>query len=236
MGSNDWVVGFDADDTLWHNETIFESVHVRYRALLARFHDADTVDRVMFATEMRNLERYGYGIKGFMLSAIETAIELSEGRIAAAEIQELIVLGQTMLSHPVELLEGIHEIIPRLAGKHRLLLVTKGDLKDQQRKLERSGLLPHFSHVEIVPEKDFLTYERILRRHDVDPGRFVMVGNSVKSDILPVLELGGAGVHIPYALTWGAEKVDVIPASNGRFHQLNSVRELPALLCQLVDR
>lgn len=236
MGTNDWVLGFDADDTLWHNETVFEDVHVRYRTLLSRFHDAATVDRMLFATEMRNLEKYGYGIKGFMLSAIETAIELSDGRIGATEIQELIVLGQNMLAHPVDLLDGIHEIIPRLASEHRLLLITKGDLKDQERKLEKSGLLAHFAHIEIVSEKDVPTYGRILRRYNVNPERFVMVGNSVKSDILPVIELGGAGVHIPYALMWGGEKVDVMPTANGRFHQLKSVRELPSLLGEIVRR
>ena len=236
MRCDEWVVGFDADDTLWHNETVFEDVHVRYRKLLSRFHDAATVDRMLFATEMRNLEKYGYGIKGFMLSAIETAIELSDGRIGATEIQDLIMLGQSMLAHPVDLLDGIHEIIPRLASTHRLLLITKGDLKDQERKLEKSGLRTHFAHIEIVSEKDVMTYGKILRRYDVHPERFVMVGNSVKSDILPVIELGGAGVHIPYALMWGGGKVDAAPAENGRFHQLKSVRELPSLLGEIIGR
>ncbi len=236
MGSSDWVLGFDADDTLWHNETVFENVHVRYRALLSRFHDASTVDKTLFATEMRNLERYGYGIKGFMLSAIETAIQLTDGKIGAAEIQELILLGQDMLTHPVELLEGVREVVPGLAGAHRLLLITKGDLRDQERKLGKSGLVEHFSHIEIVSEKDTTTYDRILRRCDVSPERFVMIGNSVKSDILPVLELGGAGVHVPYPLTWGAERVEALPAANGRFFQLASLHELPPLLSRLAVR
>lgn len=236
MGSSDWVLGFDADDTLWHNETVFENVHVRYRALLSQFHDAPTVDRMLFATEMRNLERYGYGIKGFTLSAIETAIQLSDGRIGAAEIQELIRLGQEMLTHPVELLEGVNEVVPGLASAHRLLLITKGDLRDQERKLGKSGLGAHFSHVEIVSEKDTSTYERILRRHDVRPDRFLMIGNSVKSDILPVLALGGAGVHIPYSLTWDAERVENPPVGQDRFFQLNSLHELPPLLSRLAVR
>jgi putative hydrolase of the HAD superfamily len=228
------VVGFDADDTLWHNETIFERVHVRYRTLLSRFHDAATVDRTLFSTEMRNLERYGYGVKGFMLSAIETAIELTDGKISADEIRQLIQLGQDMLAHPVELLEGVPETVAVLAAQHRLILITKGDLRDQERKLSKSGLGGHFAHVEIVSEKDPVTYERILRRHGVRPEAFLMVGNSLKSDILPVLALGGVAAHIPYPLTWGAERVDRLPEAAGRFFALASVRDVPLLVERLV--
>jgi len=236
MSYRELAIGFDADDTLWHNETIFEHVHVRYRTLLSRFHDADTVDRTLFATEMRNLERYGYGVKGFMLSAIETAIELSGGQIGADEIRQIIHLGQEMLAHPVELLEGVGEVIAHLAASHRLLLITKGDLRDQERKLSKSGLAAHFSHVEIVSEKDPLTYERILRRHGLIAERFLMIGNSLKSDILPVLALGGAAGHLPYHLTWGAERVDTMPVAAGRFFQLGTVREVPDLVCRLTSR
>ena len=137
---DDWVLGFDADDTLWHNENIFEHTHQRYRALLARFHDAATVERTLFATEMRNLELYGYGVKGFTLSAIETAITLTAGRISAEEIQQLIALGKDMLAHPVELLDGVEETLTELGGRHQLLLITKGDLRDQERKLAKSRL------------------------------------------------------------------------------------------------
>ncbi|MFZ9839817.1 MAG: HAD family hydrolase, partial [Opitutaceae bacterium] len=144
------VVGFDADDTLWHNENIFEHTHERYRDLLARYHDAATVDRTLFATEMRNLELYGYGVKGFTLSAIETAIQLTEGRISAEEIRRLIELGREMLAHPVELLEGVEETLAQLADRHRLLLITKGDLRDQERKLAKSGLAGRFRAVEIL--------------------------------------------------------------------------------------
>lgn len=229
MPIRDLAIGFDADDTLWHNENIFEHVHVRYRTLLSRFHDAVTVDRTLFATEMRNLERYGYGVKGFTLSAIETAIELSAGQISADEIRQILHLGQDMLAHPVELLDGVAEVIGSLASAHRLLLITKGDLRDQERKLSKSGLSVHFSHIEIVSEKDPTTYERILRRHGVAPQRFLMVGNSLKSDILPVLALGGSAAYVPYAITWGAEKVDTLPKAEGRFFQLPSVRDVPTL-------
>lgn len=233
MSLRQLTLGFDADDTLWHNENIFENVHVRYRALLSRYHEAETVDRTLFATEMRNLDRYGYGIKGFTLSAIETAIELSESRISADEIRRLILLGQEMLAHPVELLEAAAEVVPVLAQQHRLLLITKGDLRDQERKLSKSGLALHFSHVEIVSEKDPLTYERILRRYDIAPDRFLMVGNSLKSDILPVLALGAYAAHMPYHLTWGAERVEHLPEAEGRFFQIGSLREVPELIARL---
>ena len=145
--NHDLVIGFDADDTLWHNETIFEQSHERYRAILARHHDAATVDRTLFATEMRNLELYGYGVKGFTLSAIETAIHLTAGKISSAEIQELIDLGRAMLAHPVELLDGAAETLALLAPQHRLLVITKGDLRDQERKLAKSNLAAHFRQV-----------------------------------------------------------------------------------------
>lgn len=236
MGSGQLVIGFDADDTLWHNETIFESVHERYRGLLARFHPADIVDRRLFATEMRNLDRYGYGIKGFTLSAIETAIELSESRISAEEVRQILLLGQQMLAHPVELLDDVREVVAALSLVHRLLLITKGDLRDQERKLSKSGLAANFTHVEIVSEKDPAAYDRILRRYDVDPAGFLMVGNSLKSDILPVLDVGSFAAYIPYHLTWGAERVDRLPEVEGRFFQCKSIREVPALVARIESR
>ena len=233
MAARELVIGFDADDTLWHNESIFERSHERYRALLARHHDAATVDRTLFATEMRNLDLYGYGVKGFTLSAIETAIHLTAGKISAAEIQELIDLGREMLAHPVELLDGAAEILAALAPQHRLLVITKGDLRDQERKLAKSDLAAHFRHVEIVSEKDQPTYAHIFRRHAIAPERFLMVGNSIKSDILPVLALGGAGAHVPYHLLWAHERAEEPPRAEGRFFQIASLRELPTVVAQL---
>lgn len=233
MAARELVIGFDADDTLWHNESIFERSHERYRALLARHHDAATVDRTLFATEMRNLDLYGYGVKGFTLSAIETAIHLTAGKISAAEIQELIDLGREMLAHPVELLDGAAEILATLAPRHRLLVITKGDLRDQERKLAKSDLAGHFRHVEIVSEKDQPTYAHIFRRHAIAPERFLMVGNSIKSDILPVLALGGAGAHVPYHLLWAHERAEEPPRAEGRFFQIASLRELPTVVASL---
>jgi putative hydrolase of the HAD superfamily len=224
------VIGFDADDTLWHNETIFEAVQERYRTLLSRYHDADTVNRTLFATEMRNLELYGYGVKGFTLSSIETAIELTRGEISAEEIRTILQLGREMLAHPVELLDGVTATVAKLAESHDLLLITKGDITHQERKLAKSGLAPHFRAIEILAEKDEAAYAAILRRHGIAPADFLMIGNSLKSDILPVLALGGSAVHIPYHVTWAHEHVEQLPDAPGRFHQLTSLRDLPALL------
>ena len=232
MSVSDLTIGFDADDTLWHNEVIFERTHERYRELLASCHDAATVDRTLFATEMRNLELYGYGIKGFTLSSIETAIEISGGRINAQEIRQLIELGREMLAHPVNLLDGVVATLEALAPQYRLVLITKGDLRDQERKLAKSGLAGHFQVVEIVSEKDTGSYERLFSRHAITPEKFLMVGNSLKSDILPVLELGGAGAHIPYHITWAAEHAAQPVAHAGRLFTLQHIRELPAIVRQ----
>ena len=233
MKERTWVIGFDADDTLWHNETIFENVHQKYRALLARYHDATTVDRTLYAMEMRNLEFYGYGVKGFTLSAIETAIELTAGKIGAEEIRQLIGLGKDMLDHPVELLEGVEATLRAVAPGRRMILITKGDLRDQERKLAKSALAGLFEAVEIVSEKTQAVYAQILQRHQIVPERFLMVGNSAKSDILPVLALGGAGAFIPYHLTWAAEKVEELPVANPRFLHLESIRDLPRIIATL---
>lgn len=230
MNENAWVIGFDADDTLWHNETIFEEVHERYRVLLSRYHDAATVERTLFATEMRNLELYGYGVKGFMLSAIETAIELTAGKIGAEEIKLLIGLGHEMLRHPVVLLEGVEETLRVLAPDYRMILITKGDLRDQERKVAKSGLAKFFEAIEIVSDKNEAVYKQILARRGVAAERFLMVGNSAKSDILPVLKLGGAGAYIPYHLTWAGERVEELPTENPRFFRIENIRLLPQVL------
>jgi putative hydrolase of the HAD superfamily len=223
-------IGFDADDTLWHNENIFENVHGRYYKLLAGYHDAATVERALFETEMRNLDLYGYGIKGYMLSSIETAIALTDGKVSTAEIKDLIDLGRGMLDHPVELLPGASDTLEALAAHHRLILITKGDLRDQERKLSKSGIAKYFEAVEIVSEKDAQTYARVFARHGIEPKSFIMVGNSVKSDIIPVLQLGGSGIHVPYRITWGHEHAETPPSEDGRFYRAASLADLPAII------
>ena len=228
------VLGFDADDTLWHNETLFAAAHAKFHSLLAAHHDPGTVERALYATELRNLPFYGYGAKGFTLSAIETAIELTAGRVSSAELRELIALGRDILAHPVELLDAVPDTLAALAAAgHRMLLITKGDLHHQERKILESGLIAHFLATEVVSEKDDATYARVLRRHAVAPERFLMVGNSLRSDIAPVLRLGGLAAHVPYPLTWEHEKLAELPAAPGRFFTLASIRELPALVARL---
>ncbi len=202
------AIAFDADDTLWHNETYFRSTEAAFRALLRPYHEDAWIDARLFETEMRNLKRYGYGIKAFMLSMIETAIELTESRISAGEIQQILKLGQDMLARPVELLPHVEEVLRALQGRTRLILITKGDLLDQESKLARSGLGDCFEAIEVVSEKDVATYGALLKRHGIAPEQFLMIGNSVKSDILPILALGAQAVHIPCEDTWVFERVE----------------------------
>jgi putative hydrolase of the HAD superfamily len=224
------VIAFDADDTLWHNETLFTVTQERFRDLLTPYQSTEFIDRTLFATEMRNLSHFGYGIKGFTLSMIETAIELTEGRIAGAEIGRILELGREMLRAPVELLEGVAETVAELSQEYDLMVITKGDLFDQESKLARSGLGAYFSRIEIVSEKNRATYETIVRKHGIAPERFLMVGNSIKSDILPVVAIGARAVHIPYHITWEHERVEVTAEHEGGYLRLEHVGELPALV------
>lgn len=227
------TIAFDADDTLWHNENLFDENHRNYCELLSEFHDAKTVEKTLFETEMRNLELYGYGVKSFMLSSIETAIMLTEGAISSEELKSIIQFGKTMLEHPVELLPHVAETVQSLAESHRLILITKGDLRDQERKIAQSGLAHCFEHAEVVSEKNTETYERVFRLHNIDPHRILMVGNSIKSDILPIIDLGGYGAYIPYHLTWEHERASPPSVKESRFFELESIEQLPDLVSTL---
>jgi putative hydrolase of the HAD superfamily len=227
------TIGFDADDTLWHNESLFALTQDKFRQLLSPYGDAEWIDKQLYATETRNLAHFGYGIKGFTLSMIETAVELTGGHVGGHEIGQIVEWGRTMLSSPVELLPGVEEVIAELGQAYALLLITKGDLFDQESKLARSGLGGYFQHVEIVREKDEAIYSAILAKHSIPPSDFLMVGNSVRSDILPVLTIGGQAAHIPYAITWQHEVVTLPETGlNGYFH-LESMVALPALVAEL---
>jgi putative hydrolase of the HAD superfamily len=219
------TIGFDADDTLWHNETLYSMTQARFREILSDHYDPDWVDRKLFETEMANLHRFGYGIKSFALSMIETAIELTEGRITGAQVQQIIDAAKEMQASPVEPLPGVPETLAQLSRRYRLILITKGDLFDQEGKLARSGLAHYFDAVEVLTEKDEAAYRRVLETHNVDPHDFLMVGNSVRSDILPVLDLGAAAVHIPYKITWDHEQVDEEDVDH-TFVQLTTMSEL----------
>jgi putative hydrolase of the HAD superfamily len=232
MGAAFDLIAFDADDTLWHNEPIFHATQAEFRNLLATYHGPEWISERLYATEKRNLAHFGYGIKGFTLSMIETAVELSEGRISGGEVRQIIDMGRAMLSHPVQLLEGAREAIVQVARDHRVALLTKGDLFDQESKLARSGLGELFSAIEIVSEKDVRTYEAVMRRHGVDPRRFLMVGNSLRSDVLPVLDAGGRAVYIPYPVTWAHEVVKEDALAGREFDELGSLGELPSWLAR----
>jgi putative hydrolase of the HAD superfamily len=227
------VIAFDADDTLWHNEPLYRSTQRQVLDILAHYHDQDWMERRMYETEIRNLEHYGYGIKGFTLSMIETAIELTEGRITGAEVGRIIELTREMFRAPVELLDGVEETITTLAASHDLMLITKGDLFEQQAKVARSGLASHFGKIEIVPVKVRETYQSIAAKHQINPRRFLMIGNSMRSDILPVIEMGGRAVHIPYETTWEHEVVPEEELLGKEFIRLAHIRELLALIDEL---
>ena len=230
------VIALDADDTLWHNETIFSTTHERFRALLEPYEAPETTTARFEAAAKANLELFGFGVKGFALSMIETAIEVTDGRVTSAEIASIIELAKDMLRHPVELLEGVEEAIAALDPGHRLMLVTKGDLLDQESKLARSGLGDHFDAVEIVSRKDEAAYRRILERHAIAPERFVMVGNSLGSDVLPVVAVGAHAVYVPYPITSHLERVELDPDDDHGFVEIASLADLPEAVAELDRR
>ena len=224
------VVAFDGDDTLWHNETRFNLTQSALRDLLRRHVPDADVDRHLAQTEMRNLSLYGYGVKAFTLSMLETAIQVTEGRIPTADLDVILGWGKKMLGEPTELLDGVEEALRDLNGRYELLLITKGDLFDQESKLARSGLAEMFSGVEILSEKNEGAYRSVLRRRLIDPGDFVMVGNSLRSDIAPVVAIGARGVHIPYPLTWHHEQVPEAKMPREGWYRLERISELGVLL------
>jgi putative hydrolase of the HAD superfamily len=232
---DDFILGFDADDTLWHNESVFNLTEERFAALLEGYTEpADLTERLR-VVELRNLKHYGYGVKGFTLSMIETAIEASAGAAPAEVISEILRIGRAMLEHPVEPLPGVRETLERLAADHRLVLITKGDLLDQENKLARSGLGDFFADVEIVTDKTAATYRRTFARHGAKAGGGAMFGNSVRSDIIPAIEAGYFGVHIPYATTWAHEHAEP-PMASKLFARLESIVEAPHWLAGVQSR
>ena len=219
------IIGLDADDTLWHNETLFRLTHERFNALLAPWADAETVEDALAAVERRNLGTYGYGAKGFTLSMLETALQLSESQAPATVLAEILTAGRDLMRHPMEPLPGVAQALERLAAVAPLVLITKGDMFHQESKLAASGLGRFFSGVEIVSEKSAETYSRAFIRHGVLPEHALMAGNSVRSDILPALEAGCAAVLIPYPLVWAHEDAPA-PAGHARFRQCDSMTVL----------
>jgi putative hydrolase of the HAD superfamily len=229
------LIAFDADDTLWHSEYLYKQAEERLGEILAPYGVDGRAGEELFATEMRNLSYYGFGFKSFALSMIETAIRLSGGRVQSWEIQQMIELAKQMIDTPVQVLDGVPEAVAALAASHRLMVITKGDLLDQERKLDRSGLAPHFAHVEIVSDKNEGVYRQLLARYRVAPQRFLMVGNSLRSDILPVVALGGHAVHIPYHTTWAHETVDWPEELPQGYVELAYIGRLPGLVAQFLE-
>jgi putative hydrolase of the HAD superfamily len=219
------VIAFDADDTLWINEPYFQDAERKFCALLKDFLPQQAVSQELFKTEMKNLHLYGYGIKGFMLCMIETAFSVTHGRASATLIDEVIQAGQDLLQRPVELLEGVKEVLEALQQDYRLVLATKGDLLDQERKLKLSGLESYFHHIEVMSDKKAFDYRKLLKRLDCVPENFMMIGNSIKSDVFPVLELDGYAAHVPFHTTWAHEQhADKLQHQN--FIQLGAINEI----------
>ena len=226
------TIGFDADDTLWQNEQFFRMTERQFAELLADFAEADHLSERLLQAERRNLGHYGFGIKGFTLSMIETAIEVTDGKVPSRVIADILDAGREMLRHPVETLPHARDTLMALAGSHRLVLITKGDLLDQERKLAQSGLGELFDAVEIVSDKRPATYASAFARHGTGADEALMVGNSLKSDVIPALAAGAWGVHVPHELTWSFEHAEA-PVDHPRFAEIAGLAELPDLVAEI---
>jgi putative hydrolase of the HAD superfamily len=228
------TIGFDADDTLWENEQFFRMTEARFADLLAGHVEQDHLSERLLEAERRNLRIYGFGIKGFTLSMIETALEVTEGDLPATAVRQIVEFGKEMLAHPIEPLPHARETLEDLSGRFRLVLITKGDLFDQERKLAQSGLGEMFDAVEIVSEKVETTYRTLFRRHGDGPERALMVGNSMKSDVLPAIGAGAWGVHVPHRLTWALEHADA-PDGHERFRSINDLSALNNVISDILS-
>ncbi|MDI9863178.1 HAD family hydrolase [Flectobacillus sp. DC10W] len=223
------VIAFDADDTLWVNEPYFQEVEKKFCEMMEDYHPQHTISRELLKIEIANLSLYGYGVKGYILSMIEAALHISGKTLSIEAIQKILELGKEMLEKPIELLDGVEEVLQQLQGKYRLVVATKGDLLDQERKLKKSGLEKYFHHIEIMSDKQESDYQKLIRHLDIAPEEFMMIGNSLKSDVLPVLTLGGIGVHVPYHTTWAHETVEH-KVEHENFYQFTHANEVLAIL------
>ena len=220
------VIALDADDTLWVNETYYREAEEKFIKLLSKYETENKLDQELFIMEMKNLHLYGYGVKSFILSMVESALELSNYNIKPTVIQKIIEIGKEMLEKPIELLEGVEDTLKVLQPKYKLILATKGDLLDQERKLEKSGLIKYFHHIEILSDKKADNYQKLLSHLEILPSEFLMVGNSLKSDVLPLLQIGAKAIHVPYHTTWAHEVVE----HNGNSNDFKTVEKLINIL------
>jgi putative hydrolase of the HAD superfamily len=223
------VIAFDADDTLWVNEPYFRQTEEQFCTLLASYASQHELERELLKIEIANLALYGYGIKGFILSMIEAAMKITQNTLSIEVVAEIMELGKQMLNQPIELLDGVEEVLETLKGKYRLVVATKGDLLDQERKLKKSDLNPYFHHIEIMSEKDDANYLKLIKHLDIKPEELLMVGNSLKSDIMPVLNIGGHAVHVPYHITWAHEQIED-SIDNERFKSAVTIKDILAYL------
>jgi putative hydrolase of the HAD superfamily len=223
------VIAFDADDTLWVNEPYFRQTEERFYDLLSEYSSQRTLERELLKTEIENLALYGYGIKGFMLSMIETALRVSNNKISVVIVGKILDLGKQMLDQQIELLDGVEDVLLALKDKYRLVVATKGDLLDQERKLKKSGISHYFHHIEIMSDKDDANYLKLIKHLDIQPAELLMVGNSLKSDILPVLNVGGYGVHVPYHITWAHEHIEH-SIDDKKFKSVDGIRDILGFL------
>ena len=224
------VIGFDADDTLWVNETYFREAETAFARLLSKYETPNKIDQELFKKEIDNLSIYGYGIKAFTLSMVESALELSNYNISAKNIEDILNIGKDMLSKPVELLDGVEEVLKSLSGKYRLILATKGDLLDQERKLEKSGLTNYFHHIEVLSDKKEENYSKLLKHLDIDPSEFLMIGNSLKSDVLPLVNIKAHAIHVPFHTTWAHEEVTEEEKNGKAYKTINSLKDVVKLM------
>jgi putative hydrolase of the HAD superfamily len=223
------VIAFDADDTLWVNEPYFRQSEEAFCTLLEEYLPRHELERELLKIEIGNLGLYGYGIKGFILSMIETAMTVTNNMISTKTIGEIIDLGKQMLNQPIELLDGVEEVLKNLKGRYRLVVATKGDLLDQERKLRKSNLTGYFHHVEVMSEKDDANYLKLIKHLDIRPSEFLMIGNSLKSDVLPVLNIGGYAIHVPYHITWAHEEIEQ-SIDSGMFKSVGCIGDVLAFL------
>ena len=220
------VIAFDADDTLWVNEIYFRQAEEEFAKLLLTYETKNKIDQELFKKEIDNLKLYGYGIKGFVLSMIECALELSNNQIHATVIEKILAIGKEMLAQPIELLDGVEEVLQTLQPKYKLIVATKGDLLDQEQKLAKSGLLKYFHHVEVMSDKQPKDYEKMLQHLDIQPSELLMIGNSLKSDVLPLVKIGASAIHIPFHTTWIHETVNEEEANAVTYKTLNNLKEI----------
>ena len=230
MYKNIQVIAFDADDTLWVNETYFREAEHQFAKLLSNFETVNKTEQELFKMEIKNLPLYGYGVKGFMLSMVECALEISNNKLHPKLMNDILNIGKEMLEKPIELLDDVEDVLKSLHGKYKLIVATKGDLLDQERKLEKSGLLQYFHHIEVMSDKKEADYKKLIRHLDIESNQLLMVGNSLRSDVLPLVNIGASAIHVPFHTTWAHEEVSKEEQQKSDYQTVKNVSEILSFL------